>query len=344
MFYYFDNNYHYFGNYKGNYVYLNTKVIKDTNNEKTNIDMNDEFFQLKEVQEQIYNKNLTYINTLTGGAGNIGNAMIMLNNLINICEKIKCKNIITPFGLEKLIKNPIIDINYNITIYPSSFINKINIDIILTFPNIYYFKYKNKTNQMRLNIIRNEILNNIPIYIANKQDLYIHIRSGDIFVDKIHSDYSQPPLCFYQKIINENKYKQIYIFSNGMQNPVISFLLKLYPQIKYIESSVELAISLLINAYNIILSVSTFSMNFLLLNENIVNVYIYEIINYNLRKGIYTIHKMKPSKLYKNIMQRKWKNSKEQLDLMINETCINSNIISEKAYNLTYIFRDQIFY
>ena len=245
--------------------------------------------------------------------------------------------------LLKSVKN-IIDINYNITIYPSSFINKINIDIILTFPNIYYFKYKNKTNQMRLNIIRNEILNNIPIYIANKQDLYIHIRSGDIFVDKIHSDYSQPPLCFYQKIINENKYKQIYIFSNGMQNPVISFLLKLYPQIKYIESSVELAISLLINAYNIILSVSTFSMNFLLLNENIVNVYIYEIINYNLRKGIYTIHKMKPSKLYKNIMQRKWKNSKEQLDLMINETCINSNIISEKAYNLTYIFRDQIFY
>ena len=34
---------------------------------------------------------------------------------------------------------------------------------------------------MRLRIIKDEIFDNIPKYNANKNDLFIHIRSGDIF-------------------------------------------------------------------------------------------------------------------------------------------------------------------
>jgi hypothetical protein len=66
---------------------------------KTNIKYDDEIFQLAEVKEQIKKKNISYIETISGGFGNIGNALIMLNNLINICENIKCKNIITPGGV-----------------------------------------------------------------------------------------------------------------------------------------------------------------------------------------------------------------------------------------------------
>ena len=52
------------------------------------------------------NYNLTYIETITGYGGNIGNALIVLNNLINICINIKCRNIMAPSGkLSKLIKN-----------------------------------------------------------------------------------------------------------------------------------------------------------------------------------------------------------------------------------------------
>jgi len=54
----------------------------------------------------------------------------MINNLINICEKIKCKNIIAPYGLQNVIKNPIIDKDYNITIFPSSYENQIKIYFI----------------------------------------------------------------------------------------------------------------------------------------------------------------------------------------------------------------------
>ena len=49
---------------------------------KPNIDLNNEFFQIKEVQEQIKSKNLTYTNTIFGGRYKVGNALI--NNIICI--------------------------------------------------------------------------------------------------------------------------------------------------------------------------------------------------------------------------------------------------------------------
>lgn len=50
---------------------------------KPNIDLNNEFFQIKEVQEQIKSKNLTYTNTIFGDRYKVGNALTILNNLIN---------------------------------------------------------------------------------------------------------------------------------------------------------------------------------------------------------------------------------------------------------------------
>jgi len=197
------------------------KEINITQSTKTNIDLNDEFFMRKEVRDTVFKNNVTKVETLAGGRGNIGNALIMLNNLINICEKIRCKNIIVPRGLEKIIKNPIFYKEYNITIFPYSYTKIIKIDITLSKRFIFWFTYKKKPHEIRLKIIREEVLNNIPIYNANQKDLYINIRSGDIFINTINKIYSQPPLCFYQKIINENNYSNIFIISNGHENPVV---------------------------------------------------------------------------------------------------------------------------
>ena len=49
---------------------------------------------------------------------------------------------------------------------------------------------------MRLGILKNVIISNIPTYIAYPNAIYINIRSGDIFIKSIHPNYSQPPLCF----------------------------------------------------------------------------------------------------------------------------------------------------
>jgi hypothetical protein len=115
------------------------KEIKTNDNclIKSNIDLDHNFILMKTVQDQIHNKNLTSIKTIAGGYGKIGNALIMLNNLINICEQIFCKNIISPGGLQNIIKKPIFYKDYNITIYPNPYKEKIPIDIIISRREIF---------------------------------------------------------------------------------------------------------------------------------------------------------------------------------------------------------------
>ena len=301
-------------------------LYNKSNIEKSNIDLNDEFFMIKTVKEQINTKNLTFINTISGGYGHVGNALIMLNNLINICEKIMCHNIISPGGLQSIIKKPIFYPEYNITIFPNRYRENISIDIMLTKHDAFWFNYRKKPHLNRLKIIREEVLNNIPKYIANPNDLYINIRSGDIFSTRINHMYSQPPLCFYQKIINENNYSDIYILSNGHENPIVDKLLEIYPKIKYIHGKIEYDISVIINAYNFVMPVSTFPETLINLNSNLKNLYIYDLLRSSPQKVNYTIYKMIPSLKYSEIMEKKWKKSKEQLDLMMNENCINNTM------------------
>ena len=165
------------------------------------------------------------------------------------------------------------------------------------------------------------ILDNIPEYIAKPNDLYINIRSGDIFVNVTEKLYAQPPLCFYQKIIIENNFNKIFIISNGHENPVVDELLKLYPKIKYVHNSVLYHISLIVNAYNLVMPLSTFPWTLIQLNNNIKNLYIYNIFDYDLRNINCSIHKMEASTKYQRIMKRNWQNTKEQLNLMLNENC-----------------------
>ena len=98
-----------------------------------------------------------------------------------------------------IIKNPIFYKEYNITIYPYSYKNKIKIDIQLNTDTIFLFRYRKKIHNIELQVIKNELLNNIPKYKGNPNDLIIKIWSGDIFIDHMEPNYSRPPLCFYQK-------------------------------------------------------------------------------------------------------------------------------------------------
>ena len=294
---------------------------------ETNIEYNDDFFQLAEVKEQIKRKNITYIETITGGYGNIGNALIMLNNLINICENIKCKNVIAPGkSLNKIIKKPIFYKEKNIIIWPNLYKNKINIDIIINRYNAFHFNYKNIKKYNRLKIIREEVLENIPKFKNTPEDLVINIRSGDVFVNKISKYYGQPPLSFYQKIIDDNKFKNIYLMSNGHENPTVNKLLKLYPKIKYIHGTIEEDASVIIYSYNLVMPISTFPLTLVGLNKNLRKMFIYSLMNYAFRDENFTIYRMEASQNYLNKIQRKWKNTKEQLNLMINENCSKANL------------------
>ena len=196
--------------------------------------------------------------------------MIILNKAIFYCEILKCKRIILNKNVYWFISNDIIDTNNNMTIELGdieTYKNKRG--ILIDNTNNFFWYYGYYRPQYRINLIREQILQNLPIIKLNPNDLYIYIRSGDIFTKTSMRGYYQPPLCFYKKIINNFKFENIYIISEKSNNPIIEKILNKYPKIKYKINSLKYDMTILINAYNIVGAFSTFSKVLILLNNNL---------------------------------------------------------------------------
>ena len=289
-----------------------------------------------------YRKNITTINKLfLTNTIAFGNTMLCLNNIIYYCEILGCQNIYLNSSNNWHIKNNIITNKTQIYLISNSKINCRG-SKTLCIPlegglclNPLVIKQK-----IRLNIIKNEIKKNIPKVNVKPNDLYIHIRSGNIFENELNPSYSQPPLCFYQKILKNFKFENIYIISGNNNNPVIKKLLEEFPNIIFRNNSLELDFAYLSNAYNLVGSVSSFLITAIKFNDNLKNYWEYDIYRksekfLHLHHDIYEfprkfkIYKMIPSNKYKNEMFS-WKKEKEQLQLMIQEKCLNSKFIIQK--------------
>ena len=285
------------------------------------------------------NRNLTVLNTIfLNKACNFGNCIVFLNKLIFYCEIIKCKNIILNKDFYWFIKNNITISDHNITISVDDYKNYNNsIALIYDSWDLFFSFFKIKP-EVRIHYLRNEIILNLPKIVTHEKDLFIHIRSGDIFFSIIHSPYVQPPLCFYNDILTNFKFRSIYLISQDSRNPLVQKLLKLFPMISYSQKSIKEDISLLINAYNIVNSVSSFVNSIIQLNYNL--QYLWEYNIYHMHEKIYaynhefnkyphnnyTIFRMEPSFCYINKMYH-WKNRKSQIALMLKEKCINEFVV-----------------
>jgi len=131
---------------------------------------------------------------------------------------------------------------------------------------------------------------------------------------------------FLSKIIDDNKFKNIYLMSNGHENPTVNTLLALYPKIKFIHGTVEEDISVIIYSYNLVMPISTFPLTLVRLNNHLMKIFVYSLMNYDFKDENFTIYKMEPNQYYLNKIQGKWNNTKEQKDLMINENCSITNL------------------
>ena len=266
---------------------------------------------------------------------NFGNSMVVLNNLIYYCEILNIRSIY----LNSNNKFPITQ-NFTNNKISISLISPFNID--LSQKNIFIFDkgliYFQKVfrPEIRIDFLKNEIKRNLPKLMIDEKALYIHIRSGDIFYYNSYKNinYAQPPLCFYTSIIDNFKFKNIFILSQDNLNPVIKRLINLFPEIILTKNTLETDIKILSNAYNLVGSMSSFLTTLLIINDNLNNFWEYD--NYSLSQKYlhlhhdiyyyqikFTIYKMKPSITYLNKMFP-WKNNKKQILLMLNEKCNNS--------------------
>ncbi len=277
-----------------------------------------------------------------GSKNRFGNQIIMISKIIFFCELLGCKKIILDKRANWFIKNKIHYSQYNMSIetgYRFNYENKHTL-IDLSTNWLYYFSYIKP--ELRIDVIKQEILNNIPNFVTNPKDLYIHIRSGDIFEKGMKygkSFYSQPPLCFYKMIISSFKFKSIYIIAINNNNPVINKLIQDIPSINYKQSNIKIDIAYLVNAHNIVASFSTFLFSIIRLNDKLKYIWEYNLSSTKSKiihgyhsyfkpfKNI-TYYIMEPSENYKLIMNI-WNGTKSQLELMINEKCNNTFIISK---------------
>jgi hypothetical protein len=206
---------------------------------------------------------LTYISNITGRkisrvesiflnkTERFGNQLLLLNKVIFFCEILRCKKIILNKGIYWFLKRKIIDREYNMIIGIDKESNYRNKDIIIDNTANFFWYFNIFEPEYRPNLIKKELIKNLPKINVNPNALYIYIRSGDIFINFIRS-YIQPPLCFYRLLLIYFKFNQIYIISENENNPVISKLLIQFPNIIFQKNSIKLDISYLINAYNIV--------------------------------------------------------------------------------------------
>ena len=265
-----------------------------------------------------------------------GNSMILLNNLIAYCEVLDIRNIYLNIEMDWPIVDDIFTENINIY-FISPYQIECDDKAVLCADYEPFFYLRVVKPEIRISLFKKEVKRNLPMINTDRNDLYIHIRSGDIFKKRPNTHYAQPPLCFYQKILNQFFFKNIYIVSENKKNPLIEKLTKEYPEIIFIDNYIKTDAAILSNAYNIVGSMSSFLTTLVMINDNIKNFWDFD--NYRLSEKYlhfhhdiyklnvnYTLYEMKPTEDYRKEMFV-WRNSKRQIDLMINEKCREFNVI-----------------
>lgn len=166
---------------------------------------------------------------------------------------------------------------------------------------------------------KNNITEKLPL-----DNLVVHIRSGDIF-RKTHKPchkFVQNPLCFFEKIISQ--YNQIYICSEDDRNPVINYLSKLPNTTIYTNRNIIDDIILLMRSQNICIGgVGTFAVAISMLSQNLRNFYATDLdpktfLNYNMINPEFINKHITHIDEDKYIKIGKWKNTRQQKELMIN--------------------------
>ena len=268
--------------------------------------------------------------------------IVFLNKILFYCEVIGCEYIILNEDKFWFI-NKTNNINFkNIHIKLSKRNSFKNSCVLFNKPwKLYGNDYFNIKTPIRIQFLRNQIINNLPKMVKNKYELYIHIRSGNIFNSYFHNNYAQPPLCFYLKAIKEFKFKKVVLIAKDTFNPIVTKLINKFPNIIFTNNNIKEDISMLLYAFNIVCSISSLLISILQLNQQFEFLWDYNIYKVEEKMNHYhfdfnklphnnfTVFRMEPSFNYKEKMYN-WKHTKSQLKLMIKEKCINDFTIIKK--------------
>lgn len=253
------------------------------------------------------------------------NLIMIINNAIFYCEILQCKNVILDKKYYWFIRKKVKYKKNKLIITKGKIDNleKKNLIIdktnnLLNLPS--FFKIDSK-----INVIKNEVLANLPKVIVNKNDLFIFIKSN-YYLKKSTDFYIHPPYCFYQTILNNYNFSNVKIISEFRNDPIINKIIYEYKNITYEKIKIKNMISYLVNAYSIVGATSNFLNIIIKLNENLLYLWKYEIFNENddnLYNKKMIIFKMIASKQYKDLLINS-QDTFSQIYLILSNKCENN--------------------
>ena len=154
--------------------------------------------------------------------------------------------------------------------------------------------------------------------VPQSYDIGIHIRSGDIFQGVGHRLYLQPPMYFYDKILNENPDKSKIIVFENANNPVIPALIEKYKNVQNIffqSKSLDVDIMTLSQCNILVCSVGTFCLVPFIISSSIEKIVIPDYFTKNIW---FTFDNVETEIIdLPGYYTGKWANTKEQREKLL---------------------------
>ena len=258
--------------------------------------------------------------------GRLGNNIVQIINTLILSEVLNITTIYVPRGF-CMIKHPAVIKEKGIKVIPKNVIPK---GVAVLCASMFMYRYYKTDPYEWTRLFAGEIVKSPPQVNVGEDELYIHIRSGDVYLTEPSSYYAQPPLCFYEGIIKKWGFRNIFILSQDTKNPVINPLREKY-NAKLMTIDLPETIGYILSARNLVVSFGTFVPSLLRLIPDDPSKRIFRYGNRFWyctdiwKKMIY----LEPSKEYVDkLLSENWKNTKKQREMMMNETCGNDWKIS----------------
>ena len=157
----------------------------------------------------------------------------------------------------------------------------------------------------------------------SSQVLTIHLRSGDVFGVRPHPEYGQPPFAFYERVLRHKNWQSVHLVTEDDSNPCLEKILAWCEEssIACQVSGYDMAdsIDILRSSGHIAIGQGTFVPGLQLLDGETRSFYVFSSEPHPLllMKGN-TIFRVsdRQGNYVAAVMNRNWKNSEEQRDLM----------------------------
>lgn len=161
-------------------------------------------------------------------------------------------------------------------------------------------------------------------HIMNESSLVIHLRSGDVFWGRPHPDYGQPPLSFYEFILDLDRWVEVVIVAEDETNPcftaITNYCASRNIPCRVTGRTLDSALETIASATTIVMSRGTFVGSILWLNPMKRNVFCFgsnSSESFPIETASVTRIIDATGEYERDLLSGNWKNSDAQRALML---------------------------